>query len=113
MARSKRTPKLCHHKATGQAVVRIDGKDFYCGRYGTPKAEAGAGHGVLGYQIIHNAQDQWKDLFITSELTQLLEVDFLIRRLIPALGLPQRFSQAVDHAMFGSERIADFRGTAL
>ncbi len=37
---SKRTPSLCRHKATGQAVVRIDGRDFYCGAYGTPEAQA-------------------------------------------------------------------------
>jgi hypothetical protein len=31
-----RTPSYCLHKATGQAVVRIDGKDhYYLGKYGT------------------------------------------------------------------------------
>lgn len=32
-----RVPKLGLH-ATGQAVVRIDGKDHYCGKFGTPEA---------------------------------------------------------------------------
>jgi integrase len=27
------------HKATGQTVVRLDGKDVYCGRFGTPEAQ--------------------------------------------------------------------------
>jgi integrase len=31
----KRQPKLTHHKASGQGVVRINGKDVYCGPYGT------------------------------------------------------------------------------
>ena len=31
----KRTPAYCLHKATGQAVVRIDGRDCYLGTYGT------------------------------------------------------------------------------
>jgi integrase len=36
----KRTPSLCLHKASGQAVVRIDGKDHYLGKYATPESEA-------------------------------------------------------------------------
>ncbi|MEM9703856.1 MAG: tyrosine-type recombinase/integrase [Planctomycetota bacterium] len=41
-----RTPKLCHHKASGQARVRLDGRDLYLGKFGTPEAEA-AYHAVL------------------------------------------------------------------
>ena len=33
----RRIPSLCLHKATGQAVVRLDGRDVYCGLYGTPQ----------------------------------------------------------------------------
>jgi len=36
--RQKPTPKLCLHKATGQAYVRLGGKPRYVGKYGTPKA---------------------------------------------------------------------------
>jgi hypothetical protein len=36
----KRTPSLCLHKASGQAVVRLDGKDHYLGKYGSPESEA-------------------------------------------------------------------------
>jgi integrase len=35
-----RIPKLSRHKATGQAVVRLNGKDVYCGRHGTAEAQA-------------------------------------------------------------------------
>lgn len=35
-----RVPKLCKHKATGQAVVRLDGKDQYLGKFGTAAATA-------------------------------------------------------------------------
>ena len=31
-------PKLCLHKASGRAVVCIDGKDHYCGKFGSPEA---------------------------------------------------------------------------
>lgn len=30
-----RIPSYCHHKASGQAVVRIDGKDHYLGAFGS------------------------------------------------------------------------------
>jgi len=40
VARPRSIPKLTRHKATGQARVTIDGKDFYLGTFGTPKAEA-------------------------------------------------------------------------
>src|SRR5687768_10003614 len=36
---STRTPSLTLHKASGRAVVRIDGVDHYCGEYGTPEAQ--------------------------------------------------------------------------
>ena len=34
-----RTPKLRHHKATGRAVVTLNGRDFYLGKWGTPAAK--------------------------------------------------------------------------
>jgi hypothetical protein len=35
-----RTPSYCHHKATGQAVVRLNGQDHYLGKYDTPESRA-------------------------------------------------------------------------
>jgi integrase len=35
-----RQPKLTYHKASGQGVVRLNGKDHYCGPYGTPECRA-------------------------------------------------------------------------
>ena len=32
-------PKHCKHKASGSGVVRLDGRDYYTGEYGTDKAE--------------------------------------------------------------------------
>jgi integrase len=34
-----RFPSLRRHKASGQAVVTVRGRDIYCGRYGTPEAD--------------------------------------------------------------------------
>lgn len=34
----KRVPSYRHHKGTGQAVVTLDGKDVYLGKYGSPES---------------------------------------------------------------------------
>lgn len=36
---SARVPGLCKHRATGQAVVRLNGRDFYLGSYGSSAAK--------------------------------------------------------------------------
>jgi integrase len=38
--RTQRQPSYCLHKASGQAVVRIDGKDRYLGEYGSQDSKA-------------------------------------------------------------------------
>lgn len=37
-ARTLRTPAYRHHKPSGQAVVTLDGRDFYLGRHGSPES---------------------------------------------------------------------------
>ena len=39
-ATTLRTPSYRHHKPSGQAVVTLDGRDIYLGRYGTPHSRA-------------------------------------------------------------------------
>ena len=39
-ATTLRTPSYRHHKPSGQAVVTLDGRDVYLGRYGTPQSRA-------------------------------------------------------------------------
>ncbi len=36
--RRNRPPQYCYHKVTGQAVVRLDGRDHYLGLFGTPES---------------------------------------------------------------------------
>ncbi len=38
MAKSRRIPAYVHHKPTGQARVRINGRDHYLGKYGSPES---------------------------------------------------------------------------
>ena len=35
-----KVPSYCHHKASGQAVVTLNGKDHYLGSYGSPESRA-------------------------------------------------------------------------
>src|SRR5262249_41871382 len=35
-----RLPKLTHHKASSKGVVRLNGRDHYCGPFGTPECQA-------------------------------------------------------------------------
>ena len=38
--RPSRIPAYCLHKKSGQAVVRLDGRDFYLGVFGTEKSRS-------------------------------------------------------------------------
>ena len=40
MPRKSKIPSYCHHKASGRAVVRIDGHDHYLGPYGSDESHA-------------------------------------------------------------------------
>jgi integrase len=35
-----KTPKLVRNKTSGRGVVRLNGRDIYCGKFGTPECEA-------------------------------------------------------------------------
>jgi len=37
---ARKVPSYCHHKASGRAVVRIDGNDHYLGTYGSDESHA-------------------------------------------------------------------------
>ena len=50
---NRRVPGLCRHRASGQAVVRLDGKDHYCGPWGSTAAKAAYDRLVAIY-LAHN-----------------------------------------------------------
>jgi integrase len=41
MSTVSRIPQICQHKATNQAVVRLNGHDYYLGRFGSAAAKSG------------------------------------------------------------------------
>ena len=51
-AKQRRVPSYCLHKHTGQAVVRIDGRDIYLGTCGTPCRPANGTIAGMLYSII-------------------------------------------------------------
>ena len=51
----RRTPKLTHHKPSGQARVRLAGRDLYLGKFGTPEAEAAYHAAVAEWQATGRA----------------------------------------------------------
>src|SRR5580698_616502 len=62
------TPKYRHHRASGQAVVNLNGKDTYLGPYGT-KASKQAYDRVLGEWLAAGRQQAgYSDLSITEML---------------------------------------------
>ena len=36
--RARKVPSYCLHKASGKAVVRLDGRDVYLGKHGSPES---------------------------------------------------------------------------
>jgi len=65
MARPRSVPSLCRHKASGQAVVRLDGRDHYLGKYGTPEAQA-AYHRLIGEWLAASAPTEISLRFVTE-----------------------------------------------
>jgi integrase len=51
-ARILRTPSYRHHKPTNQAVVTLDGRDFYLGRFGKPESRAGYDRMIAEWLLI-------------------------------------------------------------
>jgi hypothetical protein len=50
MPRKQEIPSYCCHKATGQAVVRINGRDVYLGKFGTAASKEKYGREIAEWQ---------------------------------------------------------------
>ena len=56
-ANSAKVPSYCRHKATGQAVVRLNGRDHYLGPYGTPESHERYARLIAQWQAGRNLAD--------------------------------------------------------
>jgi hypothetical protein len=69
---SDRLPRLTHHKASGQGIVRLDVKDVHCGRFGTVEFKARCLRDIGDWEAasLRRASDAAKDPSVdTSNLT--------------------------------------------
>ncbi|QGJ68633.1 Site-specific tyrosine recombinase XerC [Planctomycetales bacterium 10988] len=54
--RRQSPPSYCHHKASGQAVVRLHGKDHYLGPYGSAKSHTEYARIIAEWRILQAEQ---------------------------------------------------------
>jgi len=76
---TQRTPSYCLHRASGQAVVRIDGKDHYLGKYDTPESRAEFDRliaGWLGNGRCLPIASSAAGLTVNEVIAQELELDY-------------------------------------
>ncbi len=117
MSRKRSIPSYCLHKASGQAVVRINGRDHYLGAHGSPQsytryAELVARLASSGEPAPSIVQD-----LTVSEL--LLAHDDWAQTYYQKAGRPTRSLAnvrrplALVRQLFGSARAADFGPLAL
>ena len=52
MSNKTKVPSYCHHKASGRAVVRIDGRDHYLGPYGSDQSHAEYARLIVEWRVI-------------------------------------------------------------
>ena len=52
--RARKVPSYCLHKASGKAVVRLDGRDVYLGKHGSPESHEKYERAIAEWRIGHN-----------------------------------------------------------
>lgn len=117
MARgSRRIPKLRHHKATDRAFVRLDGRDFYLGKWGPESRRR--------YEVVIA---EWlatgRNPLIPHEGLSITELAKAYRRFARTYylkdGKPTAEVYAIDYALrpllklYGSKKVAEFGPVAL
>jgi len=70
VARTRRIPKLTRHKASGRAVVRLGGKDLYCGKFGTTEAQKRYHQAVVRWLAEDSQANTDRPLETIAELTR-------------------------------------------
>lgn len=110
MSRTKTKPVYSLHKASGQARVRIDGKDHYLGSYGSQESR----------ERYEDLVDEWfarngdtTRYMLTVDKLALLYVDFAdgyYRKNGKPTGEHQNIKLALRHAvkLYGTSRVREF-----
>jgi integrase len=79
MSRALRVPAYCHHKASGQAVVRISGTDCYLGPYGSSESHERYARQIGEWQLNH-AQSAAKGPTACNAAQGVLSICELVER---------------------------------
>lgn len=122
MPRNVRIPSYCHHKASGQAVVRIDGRDIYLGRHNTPESRQEYDRLIAEWLTRRNSPQPIEASVVPADFSV---AELLARYLRFARtyylknGRPTRELVNLEHAMtplanlYGNTAVRDFRPSRL
>ena len=110
----KQLPKYCHHKGTGRAFVRIEGKMYYLGEYGSAASRREYDR-IIG-EFVANGRQAFRD---PDEIL----VEYLVARFIDHMeaecrycdGTKKRLTmllQLLDN-LYGKSPVSHFTPTAL
>ncbi len=116
-----RIPKLRHHTPTGDARVRIKGRDIYLGRYGTEDAER-AYRRAIAHLLEHGDAPPPRAGSAARRLGDLLDrYDAYARRamspethagcVVPVIDRLRRFAEDLPIESFGPAELRAFRAT--
>ena len=72
MPRTNCPPKLRHHKASGRAVVTINGRDLYLGTYGSPEARREYRR-ILAEHLASDGQPTASNATVDLTVTELVD----------------------------------------
>ncbi|HEX5102632.1 MAG TPA: site-specific integrase [Pirellulaceae bacterium] len=118
-------PSYCRHKASGQAVVRLDGVDRYLGPYGSPESYERYERAIAEWRVHHAEKQTATERLSAVRRFDLTVSEVLFRYRQFALGYyqkngqPSKELQAVKYSLrpvrllYGSIRIRDFGPLAL
>ncbi len=79
---SRRPPKYCLHKATGQAVVRLAGRDIYLGKFGSDASDEKYAELIARW----NSQQPWDEVTSSPKLGPNLRLGILLSWLLKKVG---------------------------
>lgn len=110
-------PKLRLHKASGQAVVTLSGRDHYCGAYGSPEAESRY-HRLIAEWVANGRRTRPDSRGLTVGKLAQAWSEWAQSRFVKR-GEPTSYARRVKRvaerveALYGSTPIEDFGPTAL
>ncbi len=122
-----KVPSYCRHKASGQAVVRINGSDHYLGPYGSPDSHNEYGRLIAEWRVAQlEASRAGNTASPSGELTNRLSVNALILAYLKfavnyysKLGQPtqeyvdMKYALRPLRALYGKTLVRDFGPLAL